>query len=47
MSLFTKIFGARSQRELKSIEPLVCRIEALEEEYKALTDKDDREVAEA
>ena len=39
MSLFTKIFGARSQRELKSIEPLVCRIEALEEEYKALTDE--------
>ncbi len=39
MSLFTKIFGTRSQRELKSIEPLVCRIEALEEEYKALTDE--------
>ena len=39
MSLFTKIFGTRSQRELKSIEPLVCKIEALEEEYKALTDE--------
>jgi len=38
MSLITKIFGTRSQRELKSIEPLVAKIEALEEEYKALTD---------
>ena len=38
MSLFTKLFGTRSQRELKSIEPMVCKIEALEEEYKALTD---------
>ena len=39
MSLFTKLFGTRSQRELKTIEPIVCRIEALEEEYKALTDE--------
>ena len=38
MSLITKLFGTRSQRELKSIEPLVNKIEALEEEYKALTD---------
>ncbi|MBO5728097.1 MAG: preprotein translocase subunit SecA, partial [Oscillospiraceae bacterium] len=38
MSLITKLFGTRSQRELKAIEPLVSKIESLEEEYKALTD---------
>ena len=38
MSLMTKLFGTRSQRELKSIEPMVAKIEALEEEYKALSD---------
>ena len=38
MSLFTKIFGTPSQRELKSIYPIVDKIEALEEEYKGLTD---------
>ncbi len=38
MSLITKLFGTRSQRELKAIEPLVNKIEGLEEEYKALTD---------
>ncbi len=38
MSIITKLFGTRSQRELKSIEPLVAKIEALEEEYKSLTD---------
>ena len=38
MSLMTKLFGTRSQRELKSIEPMVAKIEALEEEFKALSD---------
>ena len=38
MSLFTKIFGTSSQRELKAIYPIVDKIEALEEEYKNLTD---------
>ena len=38
MGLFTKIFGTYSQRELKSIWPVVHRIEAMEDEYKALTD---------
>ncbi len=38
MSLFTKIFGTPSQRELKSIYPIVDKIEALEDEYKAMTD---------
>lgn len=34
MSLFTKIFGTSSQREVKAITPLVDKIESLEEEYK-------------
>ncbi len=38
MGVFSKIFGTRSQRELKSIHPLVDKIEALEEEYRSLTD---------
>ena len=39
MSLFTKIFGTSSQRELKSIYPIADKVDALEEEYKALTDQ--------
>ncbi len=38
MSLFTKLFGTTSQRELKAIYPIVDKVEALEDEYKALTD---------
>ncbi len=38
MSIVSKLFGTRSQREVKAITPLVDKIEALEEEYKALTD---------
>jgi len=38
VSLLTKLFGTTSQRELKSIYPIVDRIEALEPEYQALTD---------
>ena len=38
MGLFTKVFGTYSERELKSIYPIVDKIEALEEEYKALSD---------
>ena len=38
MGLFTKLFGTRSQRELKKIRPLVDKILALEEEYKALSE---------
>ena len=38
MGLFTKIFGTYSDRELKAIYPIVDKIEALEEAYKALTD---------
>ena len=39
MGLFTKVFGTYSQRELKSIYPIADKIEALEEEYRALTDE--------
>ena len=38
MGLFTKLFGTRSQREIKHIQPLVDKILALEEEYRALSD---------
>ena len=38
MGLFTKVFGTYSQRELKSIYPIVDKITALEGEYKQLTD---------
>ena len=38
MELLTKVFGTYSERELKSIYPIVERIEALEDEYKALSD---------
>ena len=38
MSIISKLFGSRSQREVKSITPIVDKIEALEDEYKALTD---------
>ena len=39
MGLFTKMFGTRSEREVKALNPIVDKIEALEEEYKALTDQ--------
>ncbi len=39
-NLLKKIFGTSSQRKLKEIEPLVKKIEALEEPYKALTDEE-------
>ena len=38
MGLFEKLFGTRSQRELKKIQPTVDKILALEEEYKALSE---------
>ena len=37
MGLLTKIFGTYSDHELKKIYPIADKIEALEEEYKALT----------
>ena len=38
MGLITKLFGTRSQREIKRIMPLVDKILALESEYKALSE---------
>ena len=38
MSLITKIFGTRSDRELKKIRPLVDKILALEDSYKQLSE---------
>ena len=38
MGLFSKVFGSRSQREVKALTPLVDKIEALGDEMKALSD---------
>ena len=38
MGLFTKLFGTRSERQIKQIQPLVDKILALEEPYKALSE---------
>ena len=40
MGIFTKLFGTRSQRELKKIRPLVDKILSLEESYKALSEEE-------
>ena len=39
MGLFTKLFGTRSEREIKKFNHLVEQVMALEEEYRALTDE--------
>ena len=40
MGLMTKLFGTYSERELKSIYPIVDKIEAMADEYHALTDEE-------
>ncbi len=40
MGVFSKIFGTRSQREIKKIRPLVDKVLALEADYKALSDEE-------
>ena len=40
MGLITKLFGTYSERELKSIYPIVDKIEAMVDEYRALTDEE-------
>ena len=40
MGLITKLFGTRSQRELKKIQPMVDSILALEDTYKALSEEE-------
>ena len=39
MGVFDKIFGTRSQREIKKIQPTVDKILALEDDYKALSEE--------
>ncbi len=39
MGLFAKVFGTRSQREVKALTATVDKIEGLEEEYRALSDR--------
>ena len=39
MGLFDKIFGTRSQREVKKLQPLVNKVLALESEYGALSEE--------
>ena len=43
MGIIQKIFGTRSEREVKKLMPLVTRIESMEDEMKALTDEQLRE----
>ena len=39
MGLFDKLFGTRSEREIKRIQPIADKVLALESEYKALSDE--------
>ena len=39
MGLLTKLFGTRSEREIKKIQPLVDKILSLDAEYTALTEE--------
>ena len=39
MGLITKLFGTRSQRELKKIQPMVDAVLALESEYKEMSEE--------
>ena len=38
MGILQKLFGTTSEKEVRALEPIVKKIEALEEEYKGLTD---------
>ena len=40
MGLITKLFGTRSQREIKRIQPTVNKILALEDAYRALSEEE-------
>ena len=39
MGLFDKIFGTRSQREVKKLQPIVNKVLALESEYSNLSEE--------
>ena len=43
MSMFQKVFGTHSEREVKRIKPLVDKIEALRPTMQALSDEDLRD----
>ena len=43
MSMFSKVFGTHSQREVKRIMPLVNKIESLRPEMQKLTDEELRD----
>ncbi len=47
MSLFTKMFGTYSQRQIKKLKPIADEIDALGEKYKAMSDAELREVTPA
>ena len=40
MALLQKIFGSHSERELKKLQPIINKIEALEDEYRALSEEE-------
>ena len=40
MGLFTKVFGTYSDRELKRLEPIAAKIEALDDKFKAMSDEE-------
>ena len=40
MGLLTKLFGTRSEREIKKIKPIVDKILAMEDEYAALSEEE-------
>ena len=40
MGIIAKLFGTRSQREIKRIQPIVDKILALEDEYKNLSEEE-------
>ena len=40
MGILEKIFGSRSQREIKKLQPMVDKIISLEEQYKALSEEE-------
>ena len=40
MGLFTKMFGTRSEREVKKLNPIIDQIEALSDHYKAMSDEE-------
>ncbi len=46
MGLFNKVFGTRSEREVKKLKPMVDRIEALAEQMKACSDEQLRDKTE-